>query len=218
MIYIELFGIRMNLYAQIAGLIGLVLIVCSYQLRKTAFLALSGVAFVFFLAESCLLYADSDTFTGIVLNAAALVRNAIMFLFAVRFHRETPVWVAVCLLVPVWVLCAFHLGAWYTWLPPVLQTVYTFLALPRNYYCLKAGAFIIESGNLFYNAAVGAYAGVVRQVVLVVCVVVSTAVLFVRGRRARRAAAKPLCNAEEPCGAEKFPDAEEPCGGAHTSQ
>ena len=72
MIYIELFGIRMNLYAQIAGLIGLVLIVWSYQLRKTAFLALSGVAFVFFLAESCILAADSDTFTGIVLNAAGL--------------------------------------------------------------------------------------------------------------------------------------------------
>ena len=110
-----------------------------------------------------------------------------MILFLRRYGREMPAWVAVCLLVPVWIICAFGFGAWYTYLPPALQTVYTFCALSKNYYCLKGGALVLEGGNLFYNASVGAYVGILRQVVLVTSVIVSTIVYFVHSRRERAA-------------------------------
>ena len=74
MIYVEIFGQQVNLYAQIVGFVGLVVIAWSYQLKKLGYLAVSTVAMAIFLAESCILYADSDTFTGIVLNAAAYIK------------------------------------------------------------------------------------------------------------------------------------------------
>ncbi len=204
MIYVRVFGVTVNLFAQIAGLAGLVLIVWAYQLRKKGFLILSTAAMLFFLAESCILYADADTFTGIVLNAAAIVRNLLMLLFLCRFRREMPPWAAVCLLLPVWAVCAFHVSAWYTWLPPLLQTVYTFCALSKNYFVLKGGAFVLESGNLFYHAAVGAYVGIVRQIMLVTSVVAGTIVLAVRQARAKKTARggagkqqPPRCRSEE---------------------
>lgn len=91
MVYVEIFGVTVNLYAQIVGTVGLVVIVWSYQLKKTAYLALSTLAMAIFLAESCLLYADADTFTGIVLNAAAIVRNLLMLLWrALRTRTARP--------------------------------------------------------------------------------------------------------------------------------
>lgn len=187
MIYVRVFGVTVNLFAQIAGLAGLGLIVWAYQLRKKGFLILSTAAMLFFLAESCILYADADTFTGIVLNAAAIVRNLLMLLCLVRFRRELPVWATLCLLAAVWAACAFRLNAWYTWLPPVLQTVFTLCSVSKNYYCLKAGALALEGGNLFYNASVGAYVGVLRQVILVAGVVAGLVLYALRQKRQKRA-------------------------------
>ena len=56
MVYVEIFGVTVNLHAQIVGTVGLVVIVWSYQLKKTAYLVLSTLAMAIFLAESCLLY------------------------------------------------------------------------------------------------------------------------------------------------------------------
>lgn len=67
-----------------------------------------------------------------------------------------------------------------------MQTVYTFCALSKNYFVLKGGAFVLESGNLFYHAAVGAYVGIVRQIMLVTSVVAGTIVLAVRQARAKK--------------------------------
>lgn len=52
--------------------------------------------------------------------------------------------------------------------------MYTLCSLSKNYFVLKVGALVLESGNLFYNASVGAYIGILRQVVLVISVIVST--------------------------------------------
>ncbi len=186
MIYFELFGLQINLFAQIAGTIGMVVLVWSYQLKKVRYLIVSTAAMAIFLLESCLLYADADTFTGIVLNAAAIVRNLLMLFSLLRFRRELPVWAALLLLALVWAICAPRLGAWYTWLPPVLQTVYTLCSLSKNYFVLKGGALILEGGNLFYNASVGAYIGVLRQVVLVTGVIVGTISYALRQKRAHK--------------------------------
>lgn len=187
MIYVTVFGLRVNLYAQIAGAAGMIVLVWAYQLKKKGFLAVSSAAMALFLAESCLLYADADTFTGFVLNAAAIVRNLLMLLCLVRFRRELPVWATLCLLAAVWAACAFRLNAWYTWLPPVLQTVFTLCSVSKNYYCLKAGALALEGGNLFYNASVGAYVGVLRQVILVAGVVAGLVLYALRQKRQKRA-------------------------------
>ena len=186
MIYFELFGLQINLFAQIAGTIGMVVLVWSYQLKKVRYLIVSTAAMAIFLLESCLLYADADTFTGIVLNAAAIVRNLLMLFSLLRFRRELPVWAALLLLALVWAICAPRLGAWYTWLPPVLQTVYTLCSLSKNYFVLKGGALILEGGNLFYNASVGAYIGVLRQVVLVTGVIVGTISYALRQKSAQK--------------------------------
>ena len=55
----------------------------------------------------------------------------------------------------------------------------------------EAGALVLEGGNLFYNASVGAYIGVVRQVVLVCGVVIGTISYAVRLRCEKNAQPAP---------------------------
>ena len=86
MLYVELWGLRVNVYAQIAGFVGMAVLVWSYQLRRKGFFVVNTLAMAIFLLESCLLYADADTFTGIVLNAAAIVRNLLMLFCTVRLN------------------------------------------------------------------------------------------------------------------------------------
>lgn len=187
--YLQLFGLTVNLPAQIVGLIGLAVIAVSYQFRKVKYLVWSTVAMELFLAESCILSADSDTVTGIVINATAIARNLAMIAWAVKKKAELPPWLAAAFLAPMWAVCAFYFGAWYTYLPPVLQTVYTFCAVSRNDFVFRSGALVLESGNFFYNASVGAYIGVVRQIVLVTSVVVSIAAAARDGKREKAQAA-----------------------------
>lgn len=185
MLYVDWLGLHINVYAQIVGFVGMIVLVWSYQLKKTGFLALSSAAMAIFLAESCILAADSDTFTGIVLNAAAIVRNLLMLFCLKKLRRELPVWAAVCLLAAAWAACAWKLGAWYTWLPPILQTVYTLCSVSKRDTVLKTGALILESGNLVYNASVGAYIGVFRQIILVIGVIAGL-IGYLRARRKER--------------------------------
>lgn len=186
MLYVELWGLRVNVYAQIAGFVGMAVLVWSYQLRRKGFFVVNTLAMAIFLLESCLLYADADTFTGIVLNVAAIVRNLLMLFCTVRLRRELPFWAAGLLLVGVWAVCAFRLGAWYTWLPPVLQTIFTLCSLKKNYYLLKAGALVLEGGNFFYNLCVGAYIGVLRQVIILCGLVAGIVVHFHRLRAVKK--------------------------------
>ena len=196
--YIGLFGLTVNLPAQIVGLIGLIMIAVSYQFAKVRYLVWSTAAMAFFLAESCILYADSDTVTGIVINATAIVRNIAMIFWALKKGRELPPVLAAAFLAPMWAVCAFYFGAWYTYLPPVLQTVYTFCAVSKNYFVLKTGALILESGIFFYNASVGAYIGAVRQIVLVTSVVASIVRAAAVSRKAKAESVK-----EAPVNSEK---------------
>ena len=87
--YLQLFGLTVNLPAQIVGLIGLAVIAASYQFRKVKYLVWSTVAMALFLAESCILSADSDTVTGIVFDILqrylAIALNC-TFHLVLRFH------------------------------------------------------------------------------------------------------------------------------------
>lgn len=183
MLYVELWGLRVNVYAQIAGFVGMLVLIWSYQLRRKGFFVVNTLAMAIFLLESCLLYADADTFTGIVLNAAAIVRNLLVLFCSVRLGRDLPVWAAVLLLAAIWAICAFRLGVWYTWLPPVLQTIFTLCSVKKNYYLLKAGALVLEGGNFFYNLYVGAYIGVLRQV-LILCGLIAGVAVHIHRLRA----------------------------------
>ena len=52
MLYVDWLGLHINVYAQIVGFVGMIVLVWSYQLKKTGFLALSSAAMAIFLAES----------------------------------------------------------------------------------------------------------------------------------------------------------------------
>ena len=173
MVYVEIFCVTVNLYAQIVGTVGLVVIVWSYQLKKTAYLALSTLAMAIFLAESCLLYADADTFTGIVLNAAAIVRNLLMLRWrALRTRTARPDRpLSSCRRLGRMRLSSHGM----VHLPSARSAdgVYPVFPLQK---LLRSESRRPRTGerNLFYNASVGAYIGILRQVVLVISVIVST--------------------------------------------
>lgn len=180
--YIELFGFDVNVPAQICGLIGLVIILVSYQQKKLTFLWVQLIGYVFCLAESALCFG----WTNVVITFTAMMRNVLMLLFLVKRGKELPLAFTLLLLAAMWGGCVpFFVTAfrWYDLLPPTLITLSTLCAISSNYYVLKAGALTQEYCFIAYQASIGAYIGVVRQVVLGTGVLISIIRMAVCGKK-----------------------------------
>ena len=194
--YIELFGSRINVLSQVAGLVGFILIGIAYQQKKLPFLILSGVAYIVFMGESFFLLGESDTLSNVLGNATSFLRNLLMIFVLVKYNKELPSWASIPFLALYWVgfLLPLFTGAvdsladyaWYAYLPPIVTTVYSITAFNKNYYVLKGGALFLESVFMFYHPLTGAYVGGIRQAVLVISIIVS----IIRMYRADKAKAQ----------------------------
>lgn len=173
--HITIFGTSMNWLAQLFDIIGFIIIAVAYQQKKKAFLIVSVVSYVFFVLEalSILLIDGINTYANIIVTGFGIIRNLIMIIYAVKKDKEMPVWIALVILAGTWGLNIFFFGEWYTYIPCVAVTIYTLSAIQKNYYLLKVGAMINESAYIVYNLAVGGYAGVIREIILVMIIIFS---------------------------------------------
>ncbi len=173
--HITIFGTSINWLAQLFDIVGFLVFIVAYQQKKKPFLIISMIAYVFFILESVsiLLIDNVNTFANIIGTASGIVRNVIMIIYAVKKDKEMPMWMAIAILALTWGLNIPFFDAWYTYIPCVALTICTLTAVQKNYYILKVGAMINEAAFIIYNFAVGGYAGVVREIILVLVIAYS---------------------------------------------
>lgn len=172
--------VNINVPAQISGLIGMSIILIAYQQKKERFVLLQALGCVFCLIEALLCHG----WVGSIITTMCIVRNMVMLYF-LKKHNGAPLPVAFTLI---------HLGVcwaavlpliitnfvWYNVIPPLMLTTSTLTAMFSNYYVMKSGALVHESGYLLYHMSIGAYAGVLRQIVLASSVLISIIVMAVK--------------------------------------
>ncbi len=180
--HITLFGTSVNWLAQLFDIIGFVVFIFAYQQKKNRFVAVSIVAYLFFILESLsiLLIDNVNTWANIIGTASGIVRNIFMLYFAIKKDKEVPMWLALVILAATWGLNIPFFEAWYTYIPCVALTICSITAVQKNYYILKVGAMINEAAFIVYNFAVGGYAGVVREIILVLVIAYSMLVMAVK--------------------------------------
>ena len=180
--HITIFGTSINWLAQLFDIVGFLIFVVAYQQKKNTFILVSILAYICFILESVsiLVIDNVNTFANIIGTASGIVRNVIMIIYAVKRNKEMPMWIAIALLVVTWGLNIPFFDSWYTYIPCVALTICTLTAVQKNYYILKVGAMINESAFIIYNFAVGGYAGVIREIILVLVIAYSMFAMAVK--------------------------------------
>ena len=180
--HITVFGTSINWLAQLFDIIGFIVFIFAYQQKKNRFVAVSIIAYVFFILESLaiLLIDNVNTYANIIGTASGIVRNIFMLYFAIKKDKEVPLWIAIAILAATWGLNIPFFDSWYTYIPCVALTICSITAVQKNYYILKVGAMINESAYIVYNFVVGGYAGVVREIILVLVIAYSMLVMAVK--------------------------------------
>ncbi|MBP5357386.1 MAG: YgjV family protein [Clostridia bacterium] len=179
---INIFGniVNINIPAQISGLIGMTIILIAYQQKKTRFVLLQAIGCMFCLLEALL----CGGWVGATITSMCIARN-IMMLYFLKKHDGAPlpvkytlIHLAVCwaLVIPQ-ILANFSI---FNLIPPIMLTISTSAAMFANYYIMKSGALIHEAGYLFYHMSIGAYAGVLRQIVLSSAVIISIIAMAIK--------------------------------------
>lgn len=173
--HITIFGTSINWLAQLFDIIGFIIIAIAYQQKKKAFILVSMIAYFFFVLEplSILLIDGTNTYANIIGSASGIVRNIFMIYYLTKKNKEVPMWIAIAILAVTWGLNVFFFDEWYTYIPCVALTICTITAVQKNYYILKVGAMLNEGAYIVYNFVVGGYAGVIREIILVLVIAYS---------------------------------------------
>ena len=179
---VDIFGsiININVPAQISGLVGMTVILIAYQQKKERFVELQALGCVFCLIEALL----CRGWVGATITSMCIIRNMMMLYFLKNRNgaplplRYTLIHLGVCwaAVLPM-IITNF---VWYNVIPPLMLTISTSAAMFANYYVMKTGALIHESGYLLYHMSIGAYAGVLRQIVLASAVLISIIVMAIK--------------------------------------
>ncbi len=175
--------------SQIAGLIGLILVCISYQFDKKKYLAISVIAFSFFVIEQVC----AVLVVNVIVTIAGLLRNLLIALYIKRKNEKTvpqrQLW---CLVGIMWVAVFAAMGImtlatnknefadWTNYLPLVLVSIFSILINNKNYYLCKLGAFIQEGGFLVYYAIFRLPVSALRQAILTTSVIVSVIIMIVK--------------------------------------
>ena len=180
--HLTIFGTSINWLAQLFDIIGFLIFVVAYQQKKNTFVMVSILAYIFFILESVsiLLIDNINAFANIIGTASGIVRNLIMIIYAVKKNEEMPMWIALVLLGATLGLNIFFFDAWYSYIPCIALIICSLTAIQKNYYILKVGATINEAAFIVYNYAVGGYAGVVREIILVLVIAYSMFAMAVK--------------------------------------
>lgn len=167
---VELFGLQVNLFAQIFGLIMLVFTVLGYLTHDRAYFVLTLCGSVCCIFESVVLYKWSSA----VAVFLVCVRNCLILYYGKK-GKKLPAWVAYLIIAVVavsGVVFTFIEKDVWSLLPPVLTVADSFFATRRPERELKIALIPISFGYVLFNYHAGAYVGVVRQILVFVAGIV----------------------------------------------
>ena len=163
---IILFGLNINWVAQLVGLFATALMVIALSKSKEKYLFLMMFTPILFATESGLL----GGFSNIAVNASCAIRSSTMYYYYKK-NEAYPKWMTVIniilLTVPAILLCK----VWYDFMPIVTGIVYSFITLSKNFLLIQIFSAILESLIIVYLVYIGAYVGIVRQVLAVTLII-----------------------------------------------
>lgn len=173
--HIEIFGEAINWPANLVGLFGTVFLLIAYlKKEKLQFTYWTFGAYLSFIGEAVILLVVDKTnvWANIFANILCVVRSIVLVKF-LKQGKEMPVWIAIVICGVLWISSAFFFDAWYTYLPPLIVTIFTLSLLSSKFVVGKIGAIALEIGYLTYNFIVKSYVGAIREAVLLICVIIS---------------------------------------------
>lgn len=167
---VELFGLQVNLFAQIFGFAMLVFTAIGYLTRDRTYFILTLCGSVCCIFESLVLYAWSSAIAVFLV----CVRNCFILFYGKKGQR-VPTWICYAIIATVAVSgivsTILEHDIW-SILPPVLTIADSFFATLRPQRELKIALIPISFGYVLFNYHVGAYVGVVRQILVFIAGVV----------------------------------------------
>lgn len=160
---VNVFGIEMNVWAQVCGFLMLVFLVLGYMTKDRAYFVLTLIGSVFCIFESLILKVWSSAISVFIV----CVRNLLIIYFQKK-NQKFPFFIIVCILAAVaitGVVSTFVEKTPWALLPPVLTFTDCFFAMLRSQKQLKISVVFTAFGYIIFNAHAGAYVGVIRQII-----------------------------------------------------
>lgn len=167
---LTIFNTEVNLLAQLFGLIMLIFIVMSYNVHDNKYFVYMTVAFFFCALESITL----GSITNFICCLVSIARSLSVLHYR-KHNLDIPKWLPVVLILPIFAIgvwAAVTKCPWYQLMPPILIITLTILTMQKSMFVLKSGSIFIESGLMVFNFFIGAYVGVIRQLIAVISVIV----------------------------------------------
>lgn len=174
---------------QISGLIGFIIILVSFQCKKKTYCLLAGLSMFLFIIESTASVASMANFSVCVMT---LIRNLWMYVRLKTGKGEFDkkfIWILLGLM---WIGQIIYMSVTNSFLEltsyftPVTATILTILQNNKNYYVVKLGILIQESGALALFIICGFPFSIFRQIILVSSVIFSIIVLIIKDIRLRK--------------------------------
>ena len=165
-----LFGLQINVLAQIFGFFGLVIMCLSFfQKNKKGYAGVMVIAHIFFALEAFVL----KGYSNVVTNLVGVLRNGTLFCFLLKKDKDPPKWCIWLFAVLAVSGAAFFIDSVWAVIPVVcflLQCVYL---MSKSFMFLKFGSLITEGSMCAYNIFMGAYIGGIRQVIACTLLIIS---------------------------------------------
>ena len=165
---------------QICGLIGFSMMLVAFQCNKKNYCLVAGFAMILFIIESTTSKASMANFMVCLMS---LIRNLWMYVRIKKGQGELTnisVWL---LLIFMWSGQIFYMTITKSFLEissyftVVTSTILTLLQNNKNYYIVKLGNLIQESGALALFIICGLPFSIFRQIILVTSILISVAIM-----------------------------------------
>ena len=173
---------------QMAGIAAFVTLTIFYQFERRKFLLLSIISYIFFLIESsCALISPN-----VVNNIMAIVRNVIMIYFLDKYNSQMPNKYLVIMLSSIWIIDITALiitkryDNWVNYIAPLSITVLSISYNFKSYYITKIGSFVMEFGMLIIYLVYMLPFSIIRQIILVLSVIISTIIMLIKDIKKKR--------------------------------
>ena len=165
---VNIYGIEINIPAQIFGLIGLVFVVIAYQkAEKIDYLRYCNYQFFFTVFESLIL----GSITGVIKIVVGICRNSILSRY-LRQGRDMPkIFCAVFVLIAVVPSLCFVYSI-IDIFPIITCVISTLMICQRNFKLLKIGGMIVEIISMTHSLLIGAFVGFFRQFLIFVSILI----------------------------------------------
>ena len=163
---ITIYGLQINIWAQIFGLIGLIFVVIAYQKKsKRDYLIYCNYQFSFTIFEAAIL----GSITGVIKIFVGICRNAILSMYISHGRTMSKYLCVVFVLVAV-IPSMFFVYSYIDIFPIITCVISTLMICQRNFKLLKVGGMIVEIISMSHSLLIGAYIGFIRQFIIFVSI------------------------------------------------